>query len=131
MTPEPISARSLGSFATHGQSWVNGRVGHYSLTGWGTLADWESEAACHDTPIEWWFGEEKPFGVKGGGRTPAQTRQAKAICSTCPVLDSCRQWALESRVPFGVLGGMTERERLEAIEGKPVGRGTRRIKPLT
>lgn len=93
---------------------------------------WEERANpnCKNTPIELWFGTETPLGGRGSGRTVSQTRAAKAICAVCPVLEECRAWALESRVPFGILGGMTERERWEAIEGKPVERGTRLIRPL-
>lgn len=36
---------------------------------------------------------------------------AKAICATCPVMDICRQWALESRQAFGVWGGLSEKDR--------------------
>lgn len=130
MTPDPIPGRALGSVATHGDSWIVGRTGHYVLKGFGTLQPWEDLAACKDAPLEWFFGDETPLGTKSRGRTKRQTAQAKEICTSCPVIEECRRWALESRVPFGVLGGMTERERLEAIEGKPVGPGTRYIRPL-
>jgi Transcription factor WhiB len=81
---------------TGSASWMsNGRVGHYRLTGWGTLMPWEERANCKNTPIELWFGDETPIGEKGRGRTKTQTRAAKAICAVCPVLEECRAWALE------------------------------------
>jgi WhiB family transcriptional regulator, redox-sensing transcriptional regulator len=131
MTLDPIPAKALGSITSHGESWVggNGRVGHYRLLGWGLLEAWEDDAACKGAPLELFFGDEAPIGQKSAGRTKRQTQAAKAICKTCPVLNECRKWSLRERVPFGVLGGWTERERLELIEGKPVGPGTRLIRP--
>jgi WhiB family transcriptional regulator, redox-sensing transcriptional regulator len=108
---EPIHATPMGSYVTRGTFWFGSRAGHYVLRGWGTLMDWEKEAACHDTPLELWFGSERPFGVRGASRTPAQTAQAKAICASCPVLESCRSWALETGIPFGIVGGLSEMER--------------------
>jgi hypothetical protein len=34
------------------------------------------------------------------------------LCSQCPVLSLCRQWAIEENLEVGVAGGMTEYERL-------------------
>lgn len=33
------------------------------------------------------------------------------ICSGCPVRAECLDWALETRIPYGIWGGMTERAR--------------------
>lgn len=38
-------------------------------------------------------------------------RRAKAICDTCPVQFACLKWAVDTKQPFGVWGGMTERDR--------------------
>jgi WhiB family transcriptional regulator, redox-sensing transcriptional regulator len=35
---------------------------------------------------------------------------AKAMCETCPLLETCRAWALHNE-PYGVWGGLSERER--------------------
>lgn len=44
-------------------------------------------------------------------------REAKQLCATCPVLDKCKSWALSEETDnqriFGVVGGMSEEERLE------------------
>jgi WhiB family transcriptional regulator, redox-sensing transcriptional regulator len=121
----------MRSFAGHGEGWISGGVRHYRLTGWGTLMDWEERAACKGAPIELFFGSEgSPRAKKHSGRTKRQTEAAKKICSTCPVISECRSWALEARVPFGILAGMTERERLAVLEGKSAGKGTRLIRPL-
>jgi WhiB family redox-sensing transcriptional regulator len=37
--------------------------------------------------------------------------QAKAICESCPVRQPCLEFALASREPFGIWGGLTEQER--------------------
>jgi WhiB family transcriptional regulator, redox-sensing transcriptional regulator len=73
---------------------------------------WEQEAACKGSDIELWFGTERPpLHDKRAIRSKQQTREAKAICARCPVLDECRQWAMESGIPFGLVGMMTEPER--------------------
>jgi WhiB family redox-sensing transcriptional regulator len=36
---------------------------------------------------------------------------AITICHGCPVSRECLAWALESRVRYGIWGGMTERDR--------------------
>lgn len=38
-------------------------------------------------------------------------RRAKAICTKCPVQGSCLDYALGTREPFGIWGGLTEYER--------------------
>lgn len=38
-------------------------------------------------------------------------KKAKAVCAKCPVEEECLEWALETRFPFAVIGGKTERER--------------------
>lgn len=47
------------------------------------------------------------FPPKGGS-----SRDAKFICSRCPVATPCLDWALETHQPHGIYGGKTERERL-------------------
>ena len=41
----------------------------------------------------------------------AEQRQAKRLCTECPVRTTCLQWALDTGETQGVLGGMTEQER--------------------
>lgn len=41
---------------------------------------------------------------------PKRTREALAICATCPVLKECYEWALRNAVD-GVAGGMTPEAR--------------------
>lgn len=35
----------------------------------------------------------------------------KAICDACPVRAECRDWALATREPYGIWGGLDEEER--------------------
>jgi WhiB family redox-sensing transcriptional regulator len=37
--------------------------------------------------------------------------EALRICAGCPVRSQCREWALETRVRYGIWGGLTERDR--------------------
>ncbi|NUS76742.1 MAG: WhiB family transcriptional regulator [Streptomyces sp.] len=41
----------------------------------------------------------------------ADEQEAKETCRHCPVMETCRQWALETRQEHGVWGGLTERDR--------------------
>jgi WhiB family redox-sensing transcriptional regulator len=61
---------------------------------------WASEAKCLNADPDVFFPE------KGGS-----TREAKRICSECPVRDECLEYALEEDERFGIWGGMSERER--------------------
>jgi WhiB family redox-sensing transcriptional regulator len=61
---------------------------------------WASGAKCLNADPDVFFPE------KGGS-----TREAKRICSECPVRDECLEYALEEDERFGIWGGMSERER--------------------
>lgn len=41
----------------------------------------------------------------------ASTREAKAVCFACPVMDECLEYALNNVEKFGIWGGRSERER--------------------
>ena len=61
----------------------------------------DSEGLCAQTDPEVFFPEL--------GGTP---RHAKAVCRCCAARDDCLTWAMETREPWGVWGGLTERERM-------------------
>lgn len=67
--------------------------------------EWANRAACLGAEPEVFF----PVG--SGGIAASDVVAAKAICSRCPVLHDCRDYALRSRQPFGVWGGLDEEER--------------------
>lgn len=65
---------------------------------------WREQAACRSVEPDLFFHPDKSVA----------TRSAKAVCHTCPVLEPCREWALQVRLPIGVAGALTPPER-EAI----------------
>ncbi|GGM65709.1 transcriptional regulator WhiB [Longimycelium tulufanense] len=69
--------------------------------------DWRIRAACRDEDPDTLF-------VRG-----AEQRKAKVICLGCPVRTECLAEALDSRIEFGVWGGMTERERRALLRRRP------------
>lgn len=68
---------------------------------------WAAMAACAQSSPDELF-------VQG-----AAQRAARAVCFGCPVRISCLADALDNRVPFGVWGGMTERERRALLRRQP------------
>jgi WhiB family redox-sensing transcriptional regulator len=75
--------------------------------------NWSDQAACLTAEPETFF----PVG--SGGAALDEVSAAKAICARCPVLGECRAYALSSRQPFGVWGGLDEEER-RAIWAAPL-----------
>lgn len=61
---------------------------------------WAAYAACRNTDPDLFFPGPD-----------ADTSAAVRICLGCPVLAECRDWALDTRVKYGVWGAMTERDR--------------------
>lgn len=45
-------------------------------------------------------------------------RAAKPLCARCPVMEACGQWAIDTKEPAGIWGGMTPKER-RAAAGLP------------
>lgn len=68
---------------------------------------WAAMAACAQSSPDDLF-------VQG-----AAQRAARAVCFGCPVRLACLADALDNRVPFGVWGGMTERERRALLRRQP------------
>ncbi|MER7787350.1 MULTISPECIES: WhiB family transcriptional regulator [unclassified Streptomyces] len=68
--------------------------------------EWWRHAACVDEDPELFF----PVGVAGPAAQEQRAR-AKRICGRCPVIDECREYALDAGVTHGVWGGTSEEER--------------------
>jgi len=84
----------------------------------GDLA-WRSRGSCRDSDPALFHGPDRePPRVKR-----AREAAAKAVCTPCPVLATCRKWALTAREPYGVWGGLGEKDRREI--------NTRRTNPTT
>jgi hypothetical protein len=84
--------------------------------------NWREDAACRDADPELFF----PVATTGPAYE-AQVRAAKAVCAACPVRQHCLTDAL-SRIPCGIAGGLTERERRSIRRRSPrPGRRARRL----
>lgn len=75
-------------------------AGLYSTEGEDGELAWQADALCAQTDPEAFFPE------KGGS-----TRDAKRVCSECPVREACLEYAMENDERFGIWGGLSERER--------------------
>jgi len=67
--------------------------------------EWSNRAACLSAEPEQFF----PVG--GAAAAQWESAAAKAVCAHCDVLAECRDYALATRQPFGVWGGLDEEER--------------------
>lgn len=68
---------------------------------------WVSRARCRAADPDELF-------VRG-----AAQRKAAVICRSCPVIYECAAEALDSRIEFGIWGGMTERQRRALLKQHP------------
>ena len=66
---------------------------------------WMAEGACRRYPPLTFFPSDG-VGVD----------KARKICFTCPVIEECREHALEHRIEHGVWGGCSERERRRILK---------------
>jgi WhiB family redox-sensing transcriptional regulator len=69
------------------------------------LVEWSNQAACLSAEPDLFF----PVGTTGGALDDISA--AKGVCARCLVLAECRDYALRTRQPFGVWGGLDEEER--------------------
>jgi len=58
------------------------------------------EALCAQSDPELWFEEKTSLA-----------REAISICSQFPVMEECRQFAIDNEVDYGIWGGMTTAQR--------------------
>ena len=75
--------------------------------------EWTSRGACLTAEPEQFF----PVGSTGVSRH--EVAAAKAICGRCPVIEPCREYALQTRQAFGVWGGLDEEERRILLTSRP------------
>ncbi|MGW4027277.1 WhiB family transcriptional regulator [Streptomyces sp. NPDC005009] len=68
---------------------------------------WHEDAACRSADPDEMFADS------------ARQNRAKQVCAGCPVRTECLAEALDSRVEWGVWGGMTERERRALLRRRP------------
>lgn len=65
---------------------------------------WRQAAACAGYPVNTFYPE-----------TAEGAAVAKRICARCRMRQLCLETALRNKEPYGVWGGLTERERARAI----------------
>lgn len=68
--------------------------------------DWMAGAACRHPDVR----PEAFFPVVKGSQAHLFEAEAKAVCARCPVLEECREWALNVQ-EWGIAGGLSEEER--------------------
>jgi WhiB family redox-sensing transcriptional regulator len=69
--------------------------------------DWQVNAACRGTDTSNFY---HPENERGPSRVKREMR-AKAVCAGCPVIENCLRWALDTREPYGVWGGLSPEDR--------------------
>ena len=72
---------------------------------------WQRDAACRGM-------DDSTFFHPQDERDPARSvriARAKAICETCPAVHDCRDFALRTREPYGIWGGLSEHERASLL----------------
>lgn len=62
--------------------------------------EWQIYAACSGKEADLWFSNKD-----------SEIKRAKIICQGCPVRAECLNYALVRKEPFGVWGGLDEKER--------------------
>lgn len=71
-----------------------------------TEADWRDLAICSAPDVQEVFF---PVGVTG--MAAVQIENAKAVCTSCPVRETCLEYAITTNQEYGIWGGTSEEER--------------------
>lgn len=82
--------------------------------------DWQRSAACRGEHAVNFF---PPTHFERKDLRLARERVAKAICRSCPVVAECLEYAISSREPHGVWGGLNEVERRQLVERRTMSGG--------
>ena len=96
--------------ATNPRSSVAGAV---SRPVWDEDVSWQSQAACRGADANLFF---PPHHQEKKDERDVRESQAKAVCGRCPVREACLAFALETREPHGIWGGLNELERRRALQ---------------
>jgi len=68
---------------------------------------WQELGACRDRELSLFF---HPVNARGRARREREAA-AKSVCGACVVRAECLDYAIRSREPYGVWGGLSEDER--------------------
>jgi len=82
---------------------------------------WQYDAACRGEDSDLFFA---PNYFEKKDKKDAREAQAKGICMRCPVRLECLEYALRTREPHGIWGGLNEFERKALLREQD--RGARR-----
>lgn len=79
---------------------------------WGAYPTW-LDRAREDGITPACEGAQGLYFPEHGEGAHAAIREARAICDTCPLLNTCRDWAIQQRPEwlYGVWGGLTQAQR--------------------
>lgn len=84
--------------------------------------DWQERGACRDANPSLFFAPDHESNHQRRFRETA----AKAVCSHCPVRETCLAYARQTGEVYGIWGGTTERERTQTREGRAAAAGVRK-----
>ncbi len=76
---------------------------------------WQQHGLCRASDGAIFF---PPVHFEPKPEREAREAKAKAVCAQCPVRAECLDWALTTQEPYGVWGGLSERERRDLLVGK-------------
>jgi WhiB family redox-sensing transcriptional regulator len=68
-------------------------------------AEWMQEANCRGMPAD--------FFHPPAGHSRRISTQIRAVCAECPVIEPCRQMAVDDWTLQGYWGGLSARDRLQ------------------
>jgi WhiB family transcriptional regulator, redox-sensing transcriptional regulator len=77
--------------------------------------DWREQAACLPYPAILFFGVDD---AEAPADKQSREDEAKSICALCDVRQECLNYALTTREPYGIWGGLTEVERKALLHGR-------------
>lgn len=75
---------------------------------WDLAEGWQQRASCRGADASLFFS---PTYLEKRDVRAARESTAKAICAACAVRRDCLDFALSTREPYGIWGGLNEIER--------------------
>lgn len=73
---------------------------------------WQADARCRSADPNLFFA---PLLTEKPEEKVLREAKAKAICAQCPVQRECLRYAVATREPYGIWGGLNELERRELM----------------
>jgi WhiB family transcriptional regulator, redox-sensing transcriptional regulator len=82
---------------------------------WDLELAWQSQAGCRGSDANLFFS---PTHLETKDERQMREMAAKAICGACAVRKQCLDFALSTREPHGIWGGLNELERRHAVRAQ-------------